>query len=247
MQTEQEIILSSLERRIDMSVPLADIDKGVEQRLKKLAQTVKMAGFRPGKVPMRLVAQQYGPQVRSEVVAEAVRRAFGQAVRDQNFRVAGHPTIEPKSVESVSHLEFSATFEVYPEIKPGDVSGASLERPVIEVGEAEVDKTIEVLRKQRITYSATGRTAEEGDRVTIDFTGRINGEVFDGGQASGFPVILGAGTMLPDFESQLKGVAGGAKNSFELTFPEDYHAKDLAGKTAQFEVAVQNVELPQLP
>jgi len=246
MQTNQEA-LSPLERRLDMAVPLAEIDKDVHQRLKKLARTVKMSGFRPGKVPMRIVAQQYGPQARSEAIAEPVNRAFGQAVRDQNLRVAGYPKIEPKSHENASHMEFSAVFEVYPEIKLGDLSNEEIERPILTVGEAEVDKTIEVLRKQRTTFSAVEKGADDSDRVTIDFAGRLNGKVFEGGQAADYRIVIGAGTMIADFESNLKGVSAGGRKNFEVTFPDTYHAQGLAGKTVQFEVYVKLVEAPRLP
>jgi trigger factor len=242
-----EAALGPLERKIDMAVPVADIDKDVEQRLKKLARTVKMPGFRPGKVPLKLVAQQYGPQVRSEAVGEAVNRAFGDAVRGQNFRVAGYPRIQPKDGDSSSHMEFSAVFEVYPEIRLADISDKPIERPLLVVGDAEVDKTIEVLRKQRVTFSPVERAAGEGDRVVIDFTGRRGGDVFQGGQATDYPVVLGAGAMLPDFEAQLIGASAGASKTFDLTFPADYHASDLADQTVQFEVTVKRVEAPVLP
>jgi trigger factor len=249
MQTTQDnpSTTSALERRIDMSVPVANIERDVEQRLKKLARTVRMPGFRPGKVPFKLVAQQYGPQARSEAVGEAVQKAFGDAVRERNLRVAGYPRIEPKQAEDAGQLQFSAVFEVYPEVALGDVSAKHIERAVLTVGEPEVDKTIEVLRKQRMLFVPADRPAADGDRVVVDFTGRIDEIVFQGGHATDFPIVLGAGTMLPDFESQLRGVSPGASKSFDLTFPADYHAKDLAGKTATFEVSVKRIEVPQLP
>lgn len=249
MQTNQEnsTAASSLERRIDMAVPLADIDKDVEQRLKRLARTVKMAGFRPGKVPFKVVAQQYGSQARSEAIGAAVERAFGDAVRSQNLRVAGYPRIEPKPGGDQVRLEFSAVFEVYPEIALGEVTGRTIERPRLSVGEAEVAKTVEVLRKQRMAFVPTERAAQEGDRVVVDFTGRIGEEVFHGGHATDFPVVIGQGAMLPDFESQLKGMAAGDSKSFDMTFPQGYHAQELAGKTASFQVAVKRVEGPQVP
>jgi len=249
MQTNQDnpSTPSALERRIDMSVPLTEIDRDVEQRLKRLARTVRMPGFRPGKVPFKLVVQQYGPQARSEAVGEAVQKAFGDAVRERNLRVAGYPRIEPKQGEDAAQLQFSAVFEVYPEIALGDVSGRQIERAVLTVGEPEVDKTIEVLRKQRMVFVQADRPAADGDRVVVDFTGRIDDAVFQGGHATDYPIVLGAGTMLPDFESQLRGVGAGASKTFDLTFPADYHAKELAGKTATFEVAVKRIEAPQLP
>jgi trigger factor len=249
MQTNQDnpSTPSALERRIDMSVPLTEIDRDVAQRLKRLARTVRMPGFRPGKVPFKLVVQQYGPQARSEALGEAVQKAFGDAVRERNLRVAGYPRIEPKQGEDAAQLQFSAVFEVYPEIVLGDVSGRQIERAVLTVGEPEVDKTIEVLRKQRMVFVQADRSAADGDRVVVDFTGRIDDVVFQGGHATDYPIVLGAGTMLPDFESQLRGVGAGASKTFDLTFPADYHAKELAGKTATFEVAVKRIEAPQLP
>lgn len=246
MQTNQEPA-SALERRLDMAVTLADIDKEVQQRLKQMARTVKMPGFRPGKVPFKLVAQQYGAQARSEAISQAVEKAFGNAVREQKLRVAGYPRIEPKGDENGDRLEFSAVFEVYPEVKLNDVSEKTVERPVLEVGEAEVDKTLEVLRKQRTTFAPADRAAANEDRVVIDFTGRLDGEVFQGGQATDYPVMLGAGRMLPEFEKAIEGMKAGEDKTFDLTFPADYQAGDLAGKQVSFEVKVKGIEGPQLP
>lgn len=246
MQSNQQPA-NPLERRIDMAVPMAEIEKQVEQRLKKMARTVKMSGFRPGKVPFKMVQQHYGDQARSEAIGEAVEKAFGEAVRSQNLRVAGYPRIEPKGGEEQGQLEFSAVFEVYPEVRLNGVAEREIERPQIEVGEAEVDKTIEVLRKQRTTFSPAARAAASGDRVTIDFTGRLNGEVFQGGQATDYPVVLGEGRMLPDFEKGIVGLNAGESRTFDLTFPEDYQVKELAGKQVSFEVTLKGLEAPQLP
>ena len=246
MQSNQQPA-SPLERRIDMAVPMAEIEKQVEQRLKKMARTVKMSGFRPGKVPFKMVQQHYGDQARSEAIGEAVEKAFGEAVRSQNLRVAGYPRIEPKGGEEQGQLEFSAVFEIYPEVRLNGVAEREIERPQIEVGEAEVDKTIEVLRKQRTTFSPAARAAASGDRVTIDFTGRLNGEVFQGGQATDYPVVLGEGRMLPDFEKGIVGLNAGESRTFDLTFPEDYQVKELAGKQVSFEVTLKGLEAPQLP
>ena len=246
MQSNQQPA-SPLERRIDMAVPMAEIEKQVEQRLKKMARTVKMSGFRPGKVPFKMVQQHYGDQARSEAIGEAVEKAFGEAVRSQNLRVAGYPRIEPKGGEDQGQLEFSAVFEVYPEVRLNGVAEREIERPQIEVGEAEVDKTIEVLRKQRTTFSPAARAAASGDRVTIDFTGRLNGEVFQGRQATDYPVVLGEGRMLPDFEKGIVGLNAGESRTFDLTFPEDYQVKELAGKQVSFEVTLKGLEAPQLP
>ncbi|MDD5296852.1 MAG: trigger factor [Rhodocyclaceae bacterium] len=249
MQNSPEIqnASNSLERRIDMAIARADVDKDVDQRLKRLARTVKVAGFRPGKVPFKMVVQMHGPQARHEAIGEAVERTFGESVRAQNLRVAGFPRIEPKPGEDESKLEFSAVFEVYPEITLGDISGQTIERPVLEAGVAEVDRTIEVLRKQRLYYVPTQRASATGDKMTVDFTGRLDGEVFQGGEAKDFAVVLGEGRMLPDFEAGLTGLAAGETRTFDVAFPDDYHAANLKGRTAQFEATVKAVEEPKLP
>jgi trigger factor len=238
---------SALERRIDMAIGKADIDKEVQQRLRHIAKTVKMAGFRPGKVPMNLVAKQYGSQAHSEAIGAAVEKTFNEKVREQSLRVAGYPSIEPKMAADDSRMEFTAVFEVYPEISLGDVSGSDVERAILTVSDTEVDKTIEVLRKQRTTYVATDRAGEPGDRLTIDFSGRKNGEEFQGGKASDYPLVLGSGMMLPDFEGALAGMSEGQTKTFDVAFPEDYHAKDLAGQTVQFQATCKKVEAARLP
>jgi len=238
---------SALERRIDMTVAMAEIDKDVEQRLKQMSRTVKMAGFRPGKVPMKMVAQQYGSQARSEALGAAVEKAYGEKVREQNLRVAGYPRIEPKSDASPGQLGFTAVFEVYPEVTLADVSGQAIEKPQLTVTEAEVDKTLEVLRKQRTTYVETDRASAKEDRLVIDFIGRKNGEEFPGGKATDYSVMVGGGMMLPDFEAQLEGVKAGETRSFDVSFPADYQAAELAGSTVQFEMTVKKVEAAKLP
>lgn len=246
MQTNQET-QGALERRIDMSVPVAEIEKEVESRLKRMARTVKMPGFRPGKVPMRIVAQTHGPQARSEAIGAAVEKAFGEKIREQKLRVAGYPRIEPKEASVEGALEFSAVFEVYPEVALGELSGQTIERPALSVGDAEVDKTLDVLRKQRTTFAVAERAAQGGDRVVIDFAGRKDGELFEGGQAQDFPFVLGAGSMLQDFETAVQGLKAGETKTFDMSFPEDYHARNLAGQQVQFEVTVKRVEAPVLP
>jgi trigger factor len=238
--------LSSLERRVSMSVPLADVERQIDARLKKLARDVKMPGFRPGKVPMKMVVQQYGPQVRNEVVGEEVQKAFGEMVKEAKLKVAGYPRIEKKE-GAADQLEFNATFEVFPEVKLGDVSDAVIEQPQVTVDDAAVDHTLEVLRKQRTTYAPVQRAAQDGDRVTLDFEGRIGGETFAGGKAAGFVMVLGEKRMLPEFEQAARGMAAGETKSFDLTFPADYHAKEVAGKTATFSVTLQRVDGPVLP
>jgi trigger factor len=240
--------LSTLERRLSVAVPMAEIDQEVDTRLKRLTRTVKMDGFRPGKVPLKVVAQQYGPQVRQEVLGDTLQRSFGEAVRQQNLKVAGYPRFEPKPFsEGASEFEYSATFEVYPEVQLGDVTGSKISRPQLEVGDAEIDRTVEIMRKQRVIYDAAERAAENGDRVTMSYKGTIDGAEFAGGKAENQSVVLGEGRLLPDFESQLQGMKAGDTKTFELRFPDDYHGKDVAGKTATFEISVSEVAAPKLP
>jgi trigger factor len=240
--------LSTLERRLSVAVPMAEIDQEVDTRLKRLSRTVRMHGFRPGKVPMKVVAQTYGPQVRQEVLGDTLQRTFGEAVREQNLKVAGYPKFEPKPIgEGASDFEYSATFEVYPEVQLGDISGTKVTRPQLTVGDAEVDRTIEIMRKQRVTFDTAERAAGNGDRVTMSYRGTIDGVEFQGGKAENQQVILGEGRLLADFENALVGMKAGDSKSFELKFPDDYHGKDVAGKTATFEVSVSEVGAPKLP
>jgi trigger factor len=247
MQTQENTGVSALERRIDMAIAKADIDNEVQQRLRHISKTVKIAGFRPGKVPMSMVTQQYGPQAHSEAVGAAVEKAFSEQVRAQGMRVAGYPRIEPKAAANDASMEFTAVFEVYPEIVLGDVSGSTVERATLTVGDEEVDKTIDVLRKQRTEFVAADRAAAKGDRLTIDFTGRKDGAEFPGGKAVDFPVMLGSGMMVPDFEAGLEGMKAGETKTFDVTFPTDYHAADLAGIKVQFDATCKKVEAPKLP
>jgi len=241
--------LGQLERRLSVAVPLQQIEGEVDKRLSRLAKTVKLPGFRPGKVPLKMVAQQYGPQVRSDVISDAVQSSFDEAVREQNLRVAGYPRIEPKNGATPAEglLEFSAVFEVYPDVAVGDVSDFSIERPQVEVTAADVDRTVEVLRRQRATFVPAGGGAEAGDRVKVDFTGTIDGVEFPGGQAKDFTINVGEGRMLPEFEAAVVGMRAGEAKSFSLTFPADYHGKDIAGKSASFTLTVNSVEHPVVP
>jgi trigger factor len=198
-------------------------------------------------VPMKLVEKTYGQQVRSEVLSDAVQKTFTQVVNEAKLKVAGYPRIEKKDESSENALEFSATFEIYPEVKIGDLSAQSVERPAAEVGDAEVDKTIEILRKQRTKFAPASRAAQDGDRLTVDFKGTIGGEPFEGGTGQGFAFILGQGQMLTEFESAARGMSAGEKKTFPLKFPDDYHGKNVAGKEAQFEIDVKEVQQPELP
>jgi trigger factor len=248
MQTTLEN-LGQLERRLNVAVPVAQIEGEVQKRLASLAKSVRIAGFRPGKVPLKMVAQQYGPQVRSDVIADKVNESFNDAVRAQNLRVAGYPRIERRQDETASTdaLEFSAIFEVYPEVTLGNVAAIAIQRPQVEVTPADVDRTLDVLRKQRTTYAPVAREAKEGDRVTVDFTGTIDGVAFPGGQAKDFAIQLGEGRMLPEFEAAVTGQKTGDMRAFPLTFPADYHGKEVAGRLAQFDLTVKEVAEPHVP
>lgn len=247
MQTNLET-LSTLERRINMAVPAEEINKEIAERLKKLSRTTRMAGFRPGKVPYKLIEQQYGPQVRSEVLGNAVQKAFTEVVSAQKLRVAGYPRIEPKTEGADgATIAFSATFEVYPEFKLGDMASAKIPRSQLKVSDADVDNTIEVLRKQRATWHAVTRAAQAGDQLKVDFSGKVDGVEFAGGKGADVPVVLGEGRMLPDFEKGLAGATIGEARTFDVTFPENYGAKEVSGKKATFDATVKSVEEPMLP
>lgn len=239
--------VNELERRIDLSIAIADVEKEMEPRLRRMGRNLKMPGFRPGKVPFAMIKQQYGEQARHEVLSEQLDRAFGEAITAQKLHVAGYPRLEPKTSESTTHMEFTAVFEVYPEFVPADLSSAEIERPTLEVGAAEIEKTLDILRKQRVRYDNADRGAAKEDRVVIDFTGKKDGVAFAGGSATDYPFVLGQGMMLPDFENAVEGAKAGETKTFDLTFPEDYHAKDLAGQTVQFEITVKQVQAPRLP
>lgn len=240
--------LGSLQRKLNITVPMVDIDVEVESRLKRLTRTVKISGFRPGKVPLKVVVQQFGPQVRQEVLGDTLQKSFGDAVTQQNLRVAGYPKFDAAPpVDGASEFSYSATFEVYPEVVPGDLSKASVARATLEISETEIDKTLDIMRKQRVSYDAVDRAAENGDRVTMDYVGTIDGVEFPGGKAEDQSVVLGEGRFLPEFEKSLPGMKAGESKKFDLKFPDDYAGKDVAGKSAVFEVKVKAVAAPKLP
>ncbi|HVL55897.1 MAG TPA: trigger factor [Burkholderiaceae bacterium] len=246
MATQLESI-GTLERRLNLSVPKADVDRQVQERLRSLSTSVRMPGFRPGKVPLKMIQQSYGPKVHAEVLGDAVSKALSDAVAEHKLRIAGQPRIEPSQEPADDVVAFSAVFEVYPEVQLKEVSQLQLERFQCPVGDAEVDKTIEILRKQRTVWEPAGRPAADADRVTIDFVGRIDGEAFEGGSANDMPLVLGEGRVLPDLENGLRGIAEGETREIDVAFPADYGAKELAGKTAKFEVRAKKVEAPKLP
>ena len=241
--------LEKLERRITLSLPAGEINNEVESRLRKLARTVKADGFRPGKVPMSVVAQRYGYSVQYEVVNDKVGKAFADAATEAQLRVAGSPRITQKDEAPEGQIVFDATFEVYPEVTIGDLSGVEIERISADVSDAAIDRTIEILRKQRRSFGlrAAGEGAAEGDRVTIDFEGKIDGEPFAGGKAEGFQFIVGEGQMLEQFDKAVRGMKVGESKTFPLQFPADYHGQDVAGKEADFLVTMKKIEVQHLP
>jgi trigger factor len=241
--------LEKLERKITLSLPVASIQSEVDSRLKRLARTVKMDGFRPGKVPMSVVAQRYGYSVQYEVLNDKVGEAFSLAANEANLRVAGQPRITEKDGAPEGQVTFDAVFEVFPEVTIGDLSTAEVEKLSAEVTDSAIDKTVEILRKQRRTFAQRPADAavEDGDRVTVDFEGKIDGEPFEGGKAEDFPFMVGEGQMLKEFEDAVRGMKSGESKTFPLAFPEDYHGKDVAGKTADFLVTVKKIEAAHLP
>ena len=242
--------LDKLERRITLSLAADALKSEVDARLKKLARTTKADGFRPGKVPMNVVAQRYGYSVQYEVINDQLGEAFAKAAQEAQLRVAGQPRIAEKEGGPVEgQLQFDATFEVYPEVRIGDLAAAEVERVTAEVNDAAIDRTVEILRKQRRTFAQrpAAEGAADGDRVTIDFEGKIDGVPFDGGKAEGFQFLVGEGQMLEAFEKAVRGMKTGDSKTFPLAFPEDYHGKDVAGKEADFLVTLKKVEQQNLP
>jgi len=241
--------LEKLERKITLTLPVGTIQTEVDSRLRRLARSVKMDGFRPGKVPLNVVAQRYGYSVHYEVMNDKVGEAFARATSEAKLRVAGQPRITEKEGAPEGEVAFDAVFEVFPEVKIADLTGVEIERVNAQVDDAAIDKTLDILRKQRRTFAqrAQAEAAQDGDRVTVDFEGKIDGEPFEGGKAEAFQFLLGEGQMLKEFEQATRGMKSGESRTFPLAFPEDYHGKDVAGKTADFLVTVKKIEAAHLP
>ena len=241
--------LEKLQRRITLTLPATQIADEVQTRLRKLSRTVKAAGFRPGKVPMSVVTQRYGYSVHYEVMNDHVGRAFSEATNEAKLRVAGLPSITQKEGAADGQMAFDATFEVYPEVSIGELGAVEIERSATEVTESAIDRTLDILRKQRRTFAlrAAAEGAIEGDRVTIDFEGKIDGEPFAGGKAEAFQFIIGEGQMLEQFDKAVRGMKCGESKTFALQFPDDYHGKDVAGKEADFRVSTTKIEAQKLP
>ena len=234
--------LDGLSRRLTLNLNTAEVDAEVAKRLAKIARSTRIDGFRPGKAPINMIAARYGHEVRGEVLGDALQQAFHRAVQEQDLKVAGYP-----QYDVVEGGAFTATFDVFPTIQVGDVTAIKVTRPVVEVSDGDIDRTLDMLRKQRVQYHSVEREAREADRIHIDYVGTIGGEAFEGGSAKDFPVILGEGRTLKDFEGSLVGMKAGENKTFDVTFPEDYFAKELAGKTATFAATLNSVHEPKLP
>ena len=257
--------ISTLERRFNLVIPSAQIEKAVSSRLQELTRTVRMQGFRPGKVPLKMIASTYGPQVRSEVLGDAIQKNFSATITEQKIRVAGYPRIEakldagnetkpgaspgvkPDGAANDASFEFVATFEVYPEFAIGDLAALKVERAATSVSDTDVDNTIETLRRQRVKYEPVERKSAKDDRVTVDFAGKIEGVAFEGGSAEDFAFVLGGGQMLPEFDANATGAALGQVKVFDLNFPADYQSKEVAGKKAEFTITLKKIEGPIFP
>ncbi len=241
-------IMSGLERRLNASIPLQLVSSEMEARLKNLARTAEVPGFRPGKVPFKILEQKHGAQIQQEVLQDALRRSFAKEVQESQLKVVGYPTFEVKTTEpDALWIEYSATFEVYPEVVLGNISAESMEQVVYTLSDADVDTTIATLRKQHATFEVVDRAAQNGDRVHIDFSGLLEGRIFEGGEARNLAVLLGAGRLLPDFENAIIGMKAGETKSFDMTFPPDYQAEKVAGKSAAFTITLHKVEEQHLP
>jgi trigger factor len=241
--------LEKLERKMTLTLPVGTIQTEVETRLKRLARTVKMDGFRPGKVPMNVVAQRYGYSVHYEVMNDKVGEAFSNAANEAKLRVAGQPRITESTGAPEGEMAFDAIFEVFPEVKIADLGSAEVERFDASVTDAAIDKTLDILRKQRRTFAqrAQDAAAADSDRVMVDFEGKIDGEPFQGGKAEDFQFIVGDGQMLKEFEQAVQGMKSGESKTFQMSFPADYHGQEVAGKTADFMVTLKKIEAAHLP
>lgn len=233
---------SGLERRMTIGVPATQVESEVDSRLQRAAKQARINGFRPGKVPMKVVRQRFGAGVRQEVLGEVMSQSFYEAVQKENLKPAGRPSIEPKQLDEGRDVEFVATFEVFPEIELKDYSTIEVRKPVAEVTAQDVEKMIDVFRKQRGSWEAVERAAADGDQVNIDFVGTRDGEAFEGGSAEGSDLVLGSGRMIPGFEDGLVGLSAGEEKTLSLSFPEDYHNEDLRGAAVEFKVKVNTVQ-----
>lgn len=236
----------TLERRMRVELPIGPIEKQVDSRLQKVGRTAKIKGFRPGKVPAKVVRRRYGKKVREEVLGEVVQKSYSEAVTQEKLNPAGGPKIETEEANGKT-FAFTATFEIMPDIKLKNLQKIKIERSDVTIDDRDVDDMLMNLRKQKATWEVVERKSRVGDRVVIDFVGKLNGEAFPGGEGKDYGVVLGAGQMLPDFEKGLEGVQAGDEKTFKVKFPKDYHAADLAGKKVDFTMTAHRVEGEVLP
>ena len=236
-----------IERKLTVSVPSDEISSEIKERLKKVAHQAKVPGFRPGKAPQNVIAKRYSHQVTNEVISDLIQSSYREALEDQKIAPAGLVSVEPSPYEDGKDLQYVATVELFPEIPTATLTGKTIEKPVCEVGDEDVERTIEDLRKRNTQFTEKDGVSEAGDRITIDFDGKIDGETFAGGSAADFPFVLGEGQMLEEFDSALVGTEKGQEKVVEFTFPEDYHGKDVAGKEVQFDITVKLIEGAELP
>jgi len=247
MQVSVENI-SNLKRRMTVQIPKDKLEEEVKARLLKLKSRAKIQGFRPGKVPLNVIEKRYGGQVKQEVMGDLIQSSYVEAVQQEKLRPAGMPHIQPvENLDEQSDMSFTATFEVYPEITVKDLDKIQIEKPSVDIGDEDIDQMLDTIRKQRKVWKSVDRDAKEGDQVTIDFEGYLNGELFEGGSAKGHKLELGSKRMIPGFEDQLIGIKAGEERQIKVTFPENYHSQDLAGKEAEFKVTAQSVEESELP
>lgn len=239
--------LAGLERRMQVSVPASRVKQQVDARLLKVSRTARIKGFRPGKAPIHVVRKHYGPQVQEEVVSDLIRETFAEAVRQEKLVPAGGPRIEPQSTAQAGELRYTAVFEIYPQFELRGLDGIRLQRPQASVTDGDIDAMIESLRRQKPDYLTVERGCQDGDRITLDFEGLIDGQPFEGGRSEGLVVVLGANRLLPEFEAGVRGAATGETREFDLRFPDKYQAKKVAGKAARFKATVQKVEEARLP
>lgn len=236
-----------LERRLTISVPAETVDVEVNNRLRQVSKTQRINGFRPGKVPPSVIQKRYGKSVRQEVAGEIMQRSFVDAIVAEKINPAGRPSFVAKSNEDGKELTFEATFEVYPEVELNNLDKITVERPDVEVTDADLEEMFETLQKQHQTWKENKRKSKKGDKLTLDFTGRIDGTEFEGGKAEGFELELGAGRMIPGFEKEITGMKAGEEKTIKVTFPDDYHAENLKGKEAEFDIVIHKTEGPVLP
>lgn len=240
--------LENLERKVTLSLPWSSINAECDKRLKQTARKARIDGFRPGKAPLSMIQSMYGASIQNDVMNELAQKVFFDTAVAEGWKIAGMPRLEGvEGQDDKENFLFSGVFEVFPEVKVGDLSGQEVEKVTASVGDAEVEKTIDILRQQRTRFNHTERAAKDGDRVIIDFTGKIDGEAFAGGSAENYAFVLGQGQMLPEFEAGVNGLKEGESKDVEVNFPEDYHGKEVAGKTAVFTITVRNVAEPVLP